>query len=165
VQRIVTNISSPVKLCQQQYATLAAWQTKLPPRPGGGRAGNTAVRVRGWAVRWRGSRLAGDFTAAAPQTAAMLARAEQNMRFWMEHEFRQYPAYHPDLDALAAAGTIVPAGGRDSREHGNMPFLPVVTLARRLGRDVAEFPGGHVGYAEHPGDFAARLGRLLSAGQ
>jgi hypothetical protein len=40
----------------------------------------------------------------APETAAMLAHAEENMRFWMEHEFRQYPAYHPHLDALAAAG-------------------------------------------------------------
>jgi acetyltransferase/esterase len=87
------------------------------------------------------------------------------MRFWMEHEFRQYPAYHPDLDALADAGKIVPAGGRDSREKGSMPFLPVVTLARRLGRDIAEFPGGHVGYAEHPSDFAARLGRILCADQ
>jgi hypothetical protein len=44
-----------------------------------------------------------------------------------------------------------------------MPFLPVVTLARRLGRGIAEFPGGHVGYAEQPGGFAARLGRLLGA--
>jgi hypothetical protein len=86
------------------------------------------------------------------------------MTFWMEHEFRQYPAYHPDLDALAAvAEKIVPAGGRDSREKGNMPFLPVVTLAGRLGRVIAEFPGGHVGYAEYPGDFAAQLGRLLGA--
>jgi hypothetical protein len=66
---------------------------------------------------------------AAPETAAMLARGEENMRFWMEHEFRPYPAYHPHLDALAAAGKIVPAGGRDSREKGNMPFLSVVTLA------------------------------------
>jgi GNAT superfamily N-acetyltransferase len=48
-------------------------------------------------------------------------------------------------------------------EQGNMPFLPVVTLAGRLGRDIAEFPGGHVGYAEHPGDFAAQLARLLGA--
>jgi hypothetical protein len=24
------------------------------------------------------------------------------MRFWMEYEFRPYPAYHPDLDALDA---------------------------------------------------------------
>ena len=48
-----------------------------------------------------------------PEFAAMAARAEENMTFWMEHEFRQYPAYHPDFDALAAlAGKIVPAGGR-----------------------------------------------------
>ncbi len=100
----------------------------------------------------------------APEIAAMLARTEDNMTFWMEHEFRQYPAYHPDLDALAAvAEKIVPAGGRDSREKGNMPFLPVVTLAGRLGRAITEFPGGHVGYAENPGDFAAQLGRLLGA--
>jgi pimeloyl-ACP methyl ester carboxylesterase len=100
--------------------------------------------------------------AAAAAIAAMQARATENMTFWMEHEFRQYPAYHPDLDALrAVAGKIVPAGGRDSREKGSMPYLPVVTLAGRLGLDVAEFRGGHVGYAEHPGDFAARLGALL----
>ena len=100
----------------------------------------------------------------APEIAAMLARTEDNMTFWMEHEFRQYPAYHPDLDALAAvAEKIVPASGRHSREKGNMPFLPVAALAGRLVRDIAEFPGGHVGYAEHPDDFATQLGRLLSA--
>jgi acetyltransferase/esterase len=101
---------------------------------------------------------------AAAEIAAMRARAEDNMTFWMEHEFRQYPAYHPDFDALAAvADKIVPAGGRVSREKGSMPFQPVVTLAGRLGRDIAEFPGGHVGYGEHPDEFAARLGRLLGA--
>jgi pimeloyl-ACP methyl ester carboxylesterase len=99
-----------------------------------------------------------------PEVAAILARAEGNMAFWMEHEFRQYPAYHPDLDALAAvAGKLLLAGGRDSREKGSMPFLPVVALGRRLGRDIAEFPGGHIGYAEHPADFAAQLGQLISA--
>jgi acetyltransferase/esterase len=99
----------------------------------------------------------------AAESAAMLARAQENMTFWMEHEFRQYPAYHPDLDALAAiADKIVPAGGKDSREKGHMPFLPVVTLAGRLGREVVEFPGGHVGYAEHPHDFATLLGRVLA---
>ena len=94
----------------------------------------------------------------------MRARADGNMTFWMEHEFRQYPAYHPDFDALAAvAEKIVPACGRDSRVNGSMPFLPVITLAGRLGRDIAEFPGGHLGYAEHPGDFATRLGQVLGA--
>ena len=101
---------------------------------------------------------------SAAGIAAMRARAEGNMTFWMEHEFRQYPAYHPDFDALAAvAEKIVPAGGRDSRVNGSMPFLPVITLAGRLGRDIAEFPGGHLGYAEHPGDFATRLGQVLGA--
>jgi acetyltransferase/esterase len=103
---------------------------------------------------------------SAGEIAAVLARAENNMTFWMEHEFRQYPAYHPDFDALAAvAGTIVPAGGRISREKGSMPFQPVVALAGRLGRDISEFPGGHLGYGEHPDEFAARLGRLLGADQ
>jgi pimeloyl-ACP methyl ester carboxylesterase len=99
---------------------------------------------------------------SAPEIAAVLARAEGNMTFWMEHEFRQYPAYHPDLDTLAAvADKVVPAGGRESHENGSMPFQPVVALAGRLGLDIAEFPGGHIGYAEHPGEFATRLGRLL----
>jgi len=102
---------------------------------------------------------------SASEIAAMRARAEDNMAFWMEHEFRQYPAYHPDLDALAAvAEKIVPAGGRHSRANGSMPFLPVIALAGRIGRDVAEFPGGHLGYAQHPDEFAAELGRLLGAG-
>ena len=100
----------------------------------------------------------------APEIAGMLARTQENMTFWMEHEFRQYPAYHPDFGALAAvAEKIVPAGGRDSREQGAMPFLPAAALAARLGRGIAEFPGGHVGYAQHPDDFAARLGQLLGA--
>ena len=99
---------------------------------------------------------------SAPEIAAVRARAEGNMTFWMEHEFRQYPAYHPDLDTLAAvADKVVPAGGRESHENGSMPFQPVVALAGRLGLDIAEFPGGHIGYAEHPGEFATRLGRLL----
>ena len=121
-----------------------------------------AMAQFGQAVGLPGGPIAPPAGGVAPEIAAMLARTEDNMTFWMEHEFRQYPAYHPDLDALAAAAEkIVPAGGRDSREKGNMPFLPVVTLAGRLGRVIAEFPGGHVGYAEYPGDFAARLGRLL----
>jgi pimeloyl-ACP methyl ester carboxylesterase len=100
----------------------------------------------------------------AAEIAAMRARAKDNMTFWMEHEFLQYPAYKPDLDALAAvADKIVPAGGRHSRANGSMPFLPVITLAGRLGRDIAEFPGGHLGYGEHPGDFATRLGQVLGA--
>jgi hypothetical protein len=31
----------------------------------------------------------------APELAAMLAHAEDNMTFWMEHEFRQSPLVTP----------------------------------------------------------------------
>ncbi|MGH3319781.1 MAG: alpha/beta fold hydrolase [Streptosporangiaceae bacterium] len=95
------------------------------------------------------------------ELTAMVERAQDNMAFWMEHELRQYPSYEPDLHALVAvADRIVLAGGRDSREH--MPFRPNLVLGERLGRDVIEFPGGHSGYAEYPGEFAAQLGGLLT---
>ena len=53
------------------------------------------------------------------------------------------------------------AVGRASRAAGTLPALPVQALAARLRRPVAELPGGHVGYAEHPAEFAAGLDALL----
>ncbi|GDY30485.1 hypothetical protein [Gandjariella thermophila] len=52
------------------------------------------------------------------------------------------------------------AGGRDSREE--LPYRPNAELAPRLGTEVTEFPGGHVGYATHPAEFAARLAEVLT---
>ncbi|MZE80671.1 hypothetical protein [Streptomyces xinghaiensis] len=44
---------------------------------------------------------------------------------------------------------LVLAVGRDSREQ--VPLSgPATRLARMLGTDVAEFPGGHRGSTEHP---------------
>ncbi|NMH80003.1 alpha/beta hydrolase [Pseudonocardia xinjiangensis] len=97
-----------------------------------------------------------------PQSVVeMMARVETNMTFWMEHELRQYPRYVPDLDALGAArDRIVPAGGQESREH--MPYRPNLVLAERLGLQVVDFVGDHVGYATHPAEFASQLGALLT---
>jgi acetyltransferase/esterase len=36
-----------------------------------------------------------------------------------------------------------------------------VVLAERLGRPLVEFPGGHVGYAQAPAEFAEVLVRAL----
>ena len=52
------------------------------------------------------------------------------------------------------------AGGRDSR--GDLPHLSNAVLAARIGTEVAEFPGGHTGYATHPVEFAARLADVLA---
>jgi hypothetical protein len=90
-----------------------------------------------------------------------MGRTEANMTFRMEHELRQYPRYVPDLDALRAArDRIVPAGGHGSRGH--MPYRPNVVLAERLGLDVVNVVGDHVGYATHAVEFASQLGALLT---
>jgi pimeloyl-ACP methyl ester carboxylesterase len=91
--------------------------------------------------------------------------ARTNAAYWFEHELRQYPAVDLELDALKKhAGRIVPMAGRQSRGH---PAYEVnVQLARKLGRDLIELPGGHVGLATQPAEFAhefvqalARMGR------
>ena len=85
-------------------------------------------------------------------------RANAIHRF--EHELRQYPAADLDLDRLKAhAGQIVPAAGRDS---GGYPAHQVsVELGKKLGRDVIELPGGHLGYVAQPAAFARELRRSL----
>lgn len=90
----------------------------------------------------------------------MMSRLRRNMRFWLEHELRQYTRYSPDVAALAAASDrLVLAGGRESREH--FPYRPNTVLAERIGGAVVDFPGGHAGYRSSPAEFAARLDEVL----
>jgi hypothetical protein len=85
-----------------------------------------------------------------------------NVSFWMEHELRQYPRHELDLDALAAAkDRLVLASGAESR--GLLPYRPNEVLSDRLGVDVVEFPGGHLGYMQHPVEFGAQLHDVLSS--
>jgi acetyltransferase/esterase len=100
----------------------------------------------------------------SPEQAAMLERTQTDMTFWFEHEFRQYPAYLVNTDEVAGvADKLLLTGGQQSRESGTMPILPITHLATRLGREVVEFPGGHVGYLEHPQAFAQQLATILSS--
>jgi acetyltransferase/esterase len=88
-----------------------------------------------------------------------------NPAYWFEHELRQYPAVDLDLAALKAhADRIVPMAGWESR--GYPAYEVNAQLGRKLGRDVIELPGGHVGLATQPAEFAhefvqalARMGR------
>src|SRR6266498_3589043 len=84
-----------------------------------------------------------------------------NTTYWFEHELRQYPAVDLDLDVLKAhADRIVPVAGRESRGH---PCYEVsVELGKKLGRDVIELPGGHVGYVGQPAEFARELVQALA---
>jgi pimeloyl-ACP methyl ester carboxylesterase len=95
-----------------------------------------------------------------PPVREMVARIRGNQGFWLEHELRQYTRVRPDLAALAAvADHLVPAVGHDSADL--LPGRPNAVLAEKLGRPLAEFPGGHIGYVTHPAEFARRLLAVL----
>jgi pimeloyl-ACP methyl ester carboxylesterase len=84
-----------------------------------------------------------------------------NAVYWMEHELRQYPRVELDLDALAAhASQLVPACGRDSQDQ--MTSQPNKILARQLGLNLVELPGGHLGFMASPAEFAKELMDSLS---
>ena len=86
----------------------------------------------------------------------MMSRVHKNFVFWFEHELRQYPRVTPDFAALkTVANRLILAGGRDGREQ--FPYRPNLVLAERLGLEVVDFPGDHIGYATYPVEFAAQL--------
>jgi acetyltransferase/esterase len=95
--------------------------------------------------------------AGAPKNEYTLA----NATYWFEHELRQYPAVNLDSNALKAhSDRIVLTAGRESRGY---PCYEVnAQLGKKLGRDVIELPGGHVGYVTHPAEFARELVQALA---
>lgn len=91
----------------------------------------------------------------------MIARIQQNLAFWMEHELRQYVRYAPDLAALRqSANKLVLGIGRDSKD--TFPAAPNAVLAEELGLDVVEFTGNHIGYVTDADGFATQLDQLLA---
>ena len=77
---------------------------------------------------------------------------------------RALPARRPRPRRPRAAGERLVFGcGRESR--GNPPARPARVLAEELGRPIVEFPGGHVGYAQAPAEFAEVLACVLTAGR
>ncbi len=96
------------------------------------------------------------------ELADMLARIRANHALWFEREVRDYPALVPDVDALTAvADQLVLGGGDTSRD--DFPYQPNRVLSTLLGVPITHFPGGHVGFVTHPGEFAAALSALLAA--
>ena len=84
-----------------------------------------------------------------------------NAAYWMEHELRQYPRVDLDLAALAArCRQLVLAGGHDSIDL--MTSQPNRVLAGKLGLEVIDFPGGHLGFLAYPDEFARELIHVLN---
>jgi pimeloyl-ACP methyl ester carboxylesterase len=84
-----------------------------------------------------------------------------NATYWFERELRQYPAVELDLEALKDhADRIVPVAGWESR--GLPTYEVTVELGKKLGRDLIELPGGHVGYVTRPAEFAREFVQALA---
>jgi pimeloyl-ACP methyl ester carboxylesterase len=92
---------------------------------------------------------------------AQAPKNQANATYWFEHELRQYPAVELEIDALAVhAERILPAVGREA--SGYPAHDATLVLGQKLGRDVVELPGGHVGCIAHPVEFAQELVQALN---
>ncbi|MFC8824871.1 alpha/beta fold hydrolase [Streptomyces sp. NPDC057137] len=79
---------------------------------------------------------------------------------FLGHELRGTARYLPDIDALKAGPARVVIGiGATSGPL--LTYRTSTELAGRLGSQPAEFPGGHGGFVEAPGEFAGVLRKVL----
>ena len=85
-------------------------------------------------------------------------------RRWFLHEMAATTAWVPDHEALRAGPTRVVVGiGRDSA--GEECDRTSRALAALLGVEPAMFPGGHIGFTDHPDAFASVLRAVGRSGR
>jgi pimeloyl-ACP methyl ester carboxylesterase len=82
-------------------------------------------------------------------------------RFQHEHMMRPTIEFPPDIAALKAASSRIVIGIGEA-SSGQLCDRTARALAGLLGIEPTMFPGGHVGFAEDPVAFAARLREVLS---
>jgi pimeloyl-ACP methyl ester carboxylesterase len=89
-------------------------------------------------------------------------QAAADERFWFAHMLRATARWTPDLAVLRTASTRIVVGiGEDSA--GELCDRASRALAAALGAEPAMFPGGHIGFADDPAAFAARLRAVVAA--
>ncbi|MFD7340075.1 alpha/beta fold hydrolase [Streptomyces violascens] len=102
-----------------------------------------------------------DLSQLSPGVRSALQRAQGNSGFFLGRTLGPFSGHAPSLAQLDLhAEKLVSAAGWAS--YGLRLYRPAACLAGRYGVEVAEFPGGHVGVVTHPGQFALKLGELLS---
>jgi len=95
-----------------------------------------------------------------PQPITCEQELANPMALFLARVLRQFTSYAPDLTALRESSVrLTLAAGSDSRGH--LLHRTARFLAEQTGRGFAEFPGGHIGIAEHPVAFAELLAETL----
>jgi pimeloyl-ACP methyl ester carboxylesterase len=83
-------------------------------------------------------------------------RRMANLSFFLTHDVPAVRVHKLDAECLRAASAQLVLGvGRTSGEY--LPARCVKAVARSIGREPIEFPGGHNGFVTDPRAFAGRL--------
>lgn len=90
-------------------------------------------------------------------------RAVADDHFQHAHMFRPTVRWIPDVTALRSAATRVLVG-LGEKSGAQICDRTSRALAAALGTEPTMFPGGHIGFVEDPGAFAARLRTVLQEG-
>jgi clorobiocin biosynthesis protein CloN7 len=107
-----------------------------------------------------GPSAAGDESRSVPDPE-MMSRMRATTDHFLAYLLRPTAFYRPDIDVLrTGSAPIVVAGGTTSR--GQIAHRTAVALAERLGSNVVDFPGSHVGFIEQPGPCARLLRQILT---
>lgn len=113
-----------------------------------------------WAKFMATSGLDRDDDASAPPDFQPSEQDLADSARFLAHELRGTTRYLPEVEALRSSSTRVVVGlGVES--SGLDTFLTSKALAEGLGSQPLEFPGEHVGFTEHPAEFADVLRTVL----
>ena len=81
---------------------------------------------------------------------------------FLGHDLTATTRFMPDIAALAASTTRVVVGVGTS-SGGQLAHRTALALAERLCTQAIEFPGGHGGFIQEPGEFADTLRKVLAS--
>lgn len=99
-----------------------------------------------------------------PEAAAAMARQGGNLDLFAGRLIPVIGNYQPDIEALRTGPTRIVVGVGDESTPEQMTYQASHELARRLGVEPVQFPGGHGGFGSHPAAFAGKLRVALAAG-
>ncbi|QIQ02180.1 alpha/beta fold hydrolase [Streptomyces liangshanensis] len=95
-----------------------------------------------------------------PQAAARTEQTMAGLPYFVGRIVPAFMSYVPDLARLEALSDhLVLAAGQDS--PGELTHRPAAHLATRFGKELALFPGGHIGLTTHPKEFTEQLHQTL----
>jgi pimeloyl-ACP methyl ester carboxylesterase len=102
--------------------------------------------------------------ADTPPDGAAMARSAGNLALFAGRLIPMIGNYQPDVAALQRSPVRIVVGVGDDSTPEQMTYQTSHELARQLGAEPVQFPGGHGGFGSHPDGFAAILHDVLAAG-